>query len=106
MESVEREKDEDELDHRGRRPREQHAREQARKARDLEEAPVARRRLGGEFDYRATLPNQPERSGIAEHEVDVLGRDLIERRRIGPAVQILTKVRESDLRKNDISGAY
>src|SRR5437879_9517566 len=62
METVEGEEHEDELDHRRRRPREQHAREKARETRDLKKASVARLRLGDDLGYRATLPNQKERS--------------------------------------------
>src|SRR5438128_12590827 len=46
--------------------------------------------------------HRPERRGIAEHEVNVLGRDLIECPGIGPTVQVLTKIREPDLRKDEI----
>ncbi len=62
VESVKGEKHEDELDHRRRRPREQHAREETRQTRDLKKAPVARPRLSDDFGYRATLPNEAERS--------------------------------------------
>src|SRR5438309_9934644 len=62
METVEGEEHEDEPDHRRRRPREQHAREKARETRDLKKASVARPRLGDDLGYRATLPNEKERS--------------------------------------------
>jgi len=62
MESLKGKQHEDELDHRRRRPREQHAHEETRETRDLEEAPVARPRLDDDFGYRATLPNEAERS--------------------------------------------
>src|SRR3979411_3359052 len=62
METLEREEHEDELDHGRRRPLEQHAREKARETRDLKKASVARPRLGDDLGYRATLPNEKERS--------------------------------------------
>src|SRR5439155_16564980 len=62
VEPFEREEHEDELHHRRRGPREQHAREETREARDLKKAPVARPRLGEDFGYRWTLPNETERS--------------------------------------------
>src|SRR2546427_4559717 len=48
MEPLEREENEDELDHRRRRAGEQHAANEAREAVDLEELPIARPRLGGD----------------------------------------------------------
>src|SRR5207302_1962750 len=73
VESVEREEDEDQLDHRRRGSREQHAADESREAGYLEETPVARPRLGGEFGYRATLPNQTERS-LGHTRAKALGR--------------------------------
>ena len=54
VESLECEQDEDELDHRRRRPRKQHAADEAWKTRDLEELPIARRRLSrGRYVFRS-----------------------------------------------------
>src|SRR5437879_9258596 len=49
--------------------------------------------------------DRAKRRGITEDEVDVLGRQLIECVGIGPTVQVLTKVRESDLGEHDVPPA-
>src|SRR4029079_3215992 len=63
VEALEREKDEDELDHRRRGAREQHAADQTRETRYLEELPVARRRLRGDryFCFSVCARSPPSR---------------------------------------------